>query len=117
MNIISYIILFAYPLVALAMFRALEPRRAVLACFVAALLGIALTDPGRLSALRPRWFDLPMAVWCACPMASSLDNGLGAYDGCSIILAQMLTWGFPYLIGRAYFQDLDGLRALCLGIV
>src|SRR4051794_26866985 len=25
-----------------------------------------------LLAVRPRWFDLPMATWCLCPIASSL---------------------------------------------
>ena len=27
-----------------------------------------------------------------------------------------MAWGFPYLIGRVYFTDLDGLRELALGI-
>src|SRR5262245_50059510 len=45
------------------------------------LLATTLFCSDRLIALRPRWFDLPMATWCLCPIASSLSNGLGLYDG------------------------------------
>ena len=50
-------------------------------------------------------------------MASSLTNGLGPYDGFSAILDRIVIWGGPYLIGRLYFADLDGLRSLAVGFV
>jgi hypothetical protein len=68
-------------------------------------------------AFRPRWFDLPMLGWCLCPIASSLDNGLGIYDGLSEALTLFVYWGLPYLIGRLYFNDLTGLHELTLAMV
>jgi len=56
-----------------------------------------------------------MAVWCLCPLASSLSNKLGAYDGVCGIVGQFLNWGVPYLCGRVYFSDRAGLRELALG--
>ncbi len=41
-----------------------------------------------------------MAVWCACPIASSLTNGLGLYDGLSASFGRFVMWGLPYLLGR-----------------
>jgi hypothetical protein len=76
------------------------------------LLGTLAFAPDRLIGLRPHWLDLPMLIWCLCPCASSLDNGLGMYDGLSSALAQVITWGLPYLIGRAHLRSLDDLRDL-----
>lgn len=81
------------------------------------LLGSLLFDPGRLISLRPRWFDLPILVWCLTPVGSSLLNDLGLYDGVSASVAQTIEWGLPYLIGRAYFSDREGLDELTRGIV
>ena len=79
------------------------------------LFGILLFDARRVLSFRPRWFDLPMLIWCISPFASSLANGLGVYDGLSSAFAQSLAWGVPYLIGRVYFNDLRGLRELASG--
>ncbi len=57
-----------------------------------------------------------MVVFCLCPFASATTNGLGAYEGASAMLEQIVSWGLPYLIGRVYFTDLDGLGELALGI-
>ena len=130
------------PLV-LGLFIVLPPRRAVIVAFLFAwlflpqvsyalpgipdyskstatcygvLLATALFDPNRLLSLRFRWFDLPAVVWCVCPGASSISNGLGLYDAMSAVLHSSVTWGLPYLIGRAYFFDLQGVRELALGI-
>lgn len=81
------------------------------------LLGTLLFDVPRLLAFRPRWFDAPMLVWCTCPFASSISNGDGVYDGISQCLTHIFMWGFPYVIGRLYFGDLEGLRELSLGMI
>jgi hypothetical protein len=81
------------------------------------LLGTAIFNANVLLQFRPRWYDLPMVLWCLCPMASSLSNGLGAYDGLSQCLVATFRWGLAYLTGRLYFGSLEGLRELCLGIV
>lgn len=145
MNQLALLALLAWPVMALALFAVLPPRRAVIATFlgswlflpfhagivlsglpnytqftagvVGALLGVALFDAGRLSAFRARWYDLPMLVWCLTPMASSLTNGLGAYDGLSGIFNHLVQFGAPYYFGRIYFTRPDDLIDLALGLV
>jgi uncharacterized membrane protein YhaH (DUF805 family) len=58
-----------------------------------------------------------MIVWCLCPIASSLANQLGFYDGLSGSFDHFLKWGIPYLAGRIYFNSAKTLRDLCLGVV
>src|SRR6516225_5404979 len=31
------------------------------------LLATLIFEPARLVAFRPRWFDIPMVLWCLCP--------------------------------------------------
>lgn len=135
--------LFAWVPTVLLMFAVLPPRRAVIGAFVggwlflpiygidivglppfskvsasaySVLLGAALFDGGRLTAFRPRWFDLPILVWCITPLASSLSNGLGVYDGLSACLSEIVLWGIPYYLGRVYFNDWEGIRELAIGV-
>jgi O-antigen ligase len=135
--------LFGWIPVVLALSAMMPTRRAVVAAFVIAwsflpmysyhipgipaynkmsatccgvLLAALLLDIGRLFAFRPSWMDIPMAVWCLCPIASSLSNGLGWYDGISTAFTQTVAWGVPYFIGRLYLGDLRGLRELAVGI-
>lgn len=129
--------------VVVGLFALLPPRRAVLVGFLAAwlflpiaefefrlvpeinkmtvtslsvLLGVVLFDLNRLINFRPRWLDIPIALFCVAPMFSSLANGLGFYDGASEMLRQVLRWGFPYFIGRLYFTDLRGARELAVAV-
>jgi len=51
-----------------------------------------------------------MAAWCLCPFLSSVNNGLGAYDGLSAVLQNVLSWGLPYVLGRVYLRDESSLR-------
>jgi hypothetical protein len=89
----------------------------------ALLFAVVLYDPKRLLSGRPRWFDIPMMVWCVCPLASALtndpppDGSWAVRDGLSQVLQQTVTWGVPYLVGRLYFTDLRALRELALGVV
>jgi hypothetical protein len=73
-------------------------------------------DGARLSRLRPVLVDLPVAIFCVVPLASSLANDLGWYDGLSGVFYQTVHWGLPYLTGRMYFASRDGLRELAIGI-
>ena len=83
------------------------------------LAGALIFSSDRLLAFRPRWFDLPMTLWCFSGMFASLANGMGPYDGLSEVLSQTLMWGLPYLFGRIYFGDPDSLlyfaRAIVIG--
>jgi hypothetical protein len=74
-------------------------------------------DRARWLRMRPRWIDLPMAVWCASPIASSWSNDLGLYNGLSEAFRLVLVWGVPWALGRAYFADLAGLRELAIALI
>jgi tetratricopeptide (TPR) repeat protein len=82
----------------------------------AVLLCMAIFDQGRMFSIRPRWFDIPIFVYCFCPFVTAITNDLGPYEGLSAALDQVFNWGLPYLIGRLYITDLDSCRDLCLGI-
>ena len=138
------IALFGWIPAVLALFMAFPPRRAVIAAFLLAwlflpmagfklaegipvydkmsatcvgvLLGMLAFDLRQLQTFRAGWIDLPMLIWCFCPLASSLSNDLGMYDGASAAFRQMASWGLPYFIGRVYFSDLAGLKELAVGL-
>jgi hypothetical protein len=80
------------------------------------LLATFIFDVGRFRTFKFGWLDLPMLIWCLCPFASSLANGLGPYDGLSATVQQTMTWGVPYFLGRIYLNTLQGLRQLAVGI-
>jgi hypothetical protein len=132
-----------FPIV-LLLFATVKPRRAVIVANVAAmlvlpnggfvlpglpdysktsgtsaavLLGIVLFDFQRLVNFRPRWFDLPVVVWCGSYLVSSMSNDLGIYDGLSSATFQVLLWGVPYLTGRLYLTDLAGVRELTTAMI
>lgn len=135
---------FSWPIVTLALFSYLPPRRAVLASVIlgflflpialfkfsagipnvsklsiislSTFLGVVFFDANRLFAFRPKWVDLAMAVWCACPMASSLSNDLGFYDGLSSIFYKVCYWGLFYLLGRLYCSTLLGMKELATAV-
>ena len=140
----AWIALVGWPLLVIALFSAMPGRRAAtfavvgawlllppyvipisglpdyskqVAATVGMMLGTLLFAPGRLISFRPRWFDLPMAVWCFTGMFASLSNGLGLYDGLSDALGQIIVWGLPYLLGRLYFGTLDDLRYFIVAMV
>ena len=124
-------------------FALLPPRRAALLCFLAAwmflpcggyeiqafpeydktsaacvgiLFSALVFDTGRITRLKPHWLDLFPVLYCVVPFFSSLSNNLGVYDGLSGLAGGVMSWLFPYLIGRLYFSDLQGMRELVLGI-
>ena len=134
----------AFPLLVVLAFVKLTPRRAALASYVLGWLflpvasvelfgfldydkstavplvvtaAIALFDGRRLARFRLQRVDLPMLVFCAVPLASSLGNDLGWYDGLSGILYQSIGWGLPYLAGRLYCSTDEGLRELAGAVV
>ena len=86
------------------------------ATVAAVLLAMMVFDQRRLFSIRPRWYDLPVIIFCASPFVTALSNGLGPYEGASATLEQAVSWGLPYLIGRAYLTDLEGLRDLAEAI-
>ncbi len=101
------------------------------------LCGAVIFDQKRLFAFRPRWFDLPMVLWCLCPFLSAIFNDpptreqdpfdvygkfgpiyIGPlYDGFSQARIQTLNWGVPYLVGRLYFGDTRNMYELVVAMI
>lgn len=141
---IAKIALYAWVPFVLMVFAVLKPRRAVIFAYIGGwlflpmlsiklngipdltkitassfgvLLGAMIFDTRTLLQFRPKWFDLPMLIWCLCPYVTSMKQDLGAYDGMSNVVSQMAVWGIPYYIGRCYFKDLRDYKELGIGIV
>ena len=55
----------------------------MMAATVGILIGTMIFQPNRLLEFRPQWFDLPILCWCIAPLITSLQNGMGLYDGLS----------------------------------
>ena len=87
------------------------------AAAIGVVLGTIFFGSSFLLRLRPRWFDLPMLLWCCTVIGTSLHNGLGLYDGLAHALARVLLWGLPYLAGRLYFSNLEGLRVFTVAMI
>jgi hypothetical protein len=83
---------------------------------LAVFLAVLVFDSARLTRFRPGWIDLPIALFCAAPLASSFSNDLGGYDALSGFVYQSIAWGLPYLTGRLYFSSPAGLRQLAVGV-
>ena len=79
-------------------------------------LATVVYDFQRIDKFNFSWIDIPMLVWCVCPLFSSISNGLGVYDGISASLGQTIAYGGPYFIGRIYLNNLAGMRKLAIGI-
>jgi hypothetical protein len=139
MNDVVSVVLFGWIPAVLAMYAAMPARRAVIVSYVVAAMflpvyrfqttgnfgketatsmialpAVLLFDASRLFRFRPSLMDVPMLAFCLIPMASSIHNGLGAYDGASAVLRQTLLWGVPYFMGRLYLTDLAAHREAAL---
>ena len=77
------------------------------------LLATLIFDADRFTSFKPGWLDLPMLIWCLCPIASQVTTGGSPI---SPTFNQIVTWGIPYFLGRIYLNNLEGLRQLAVGI-
>jgi hypothetical protein len=84
---------------------------------LACLAGVMLFDWPVLRRVRPHWCDFPITVWCTCPIAAALANGLPLAEGLAQARYLALAWGVPYVIGRVYVGTSDSLRQIGLGMV
>lgn len=131
-----------WPMVVVLLFALIPPRRAAIISFLAGwmflpdvtfifpgvpdyhkttaatvgvVVGAVLFDPKTILSLRPTWGDIPAIVFCIfCPFLSSVTNGLGVYDGVSGIFDKIVSWGFPYILGRAYLRSFEAFRELAV---
>jgi O-antigen ligase len=79
---------------------------------VSVLLCSLAFSPRVWSGLRVRTADVAILVWCLCPIASSLTNGLGFYDGLSAASGHVMQWMLPYLVGRLFFTTASSCRVI-----
>jgi hypothetical protein len=88
-------------------------------CF-GVLLAALVFDAKGLTNLSfcPHPIDLPVIVFCFCPIFTAMANGpdLTTHDGVSWAFEQVTTWGLPYLIGRIYMGSFKGLRELAIAL-
>ncbi|MEG4988098.1 O-antigen ligase domain-containing protein [Microcoleus sp. BR0-C5] len=77
------------------------------------LLGTLIYDTTRITSFKPGWLDVPMVIYCLCPIVSQVSNGGSPI---SPTVNQIVTWGLPYFLGRLYVGNLEGLRQLAIGI-
>jgi hypothetical protein len=88
-----------------------------------ALIGVLLFDSKRLFSFRPRWFDIPMLVWCVVPMISDIlipesePKRPTLYDSFSASRDQVWFYGIAYYLGRVYFRDVEKIRDLAVSFV
>jgi hypothetical protein len=57
------------------------------------LVSTTLFDVGRFRQFKFGLLDLPMAVWCLCPLITSMSNNLGPYDAITATINQTMVWG------------------------
>jgi hypothetical protein len=94
------------------------PYTRYLAAFFGILFGTLFFDTDRILSFRPRWFDLPILVFCMMsPYASAISNDLGPYEGISSVYRHSINWLLPYLIGRLYLTDAESFRELAIGMI
>ncbi len=82
----------------------------------AVLLGLLFFDTRYFKTFRLHWLDLPILVFCTCPFITSLTNGLGPFDGFKEVMAQAVSVGIPYILGRLWLGNLEGLRKFAITI-
>ena len=81
------------------------------------ILGGLLSGHKRETSFQLKIYDIPILLWCICPVATSLFNGLGLYDGLSAAIKNIAAFGVPYFVGRYYFDSAKSLRDICVGII
>lgn len=143
MSLMASIALIGFVPLSLVLFALMPARRAVLTCYIAGwlflpnsgfhysgipdynkqaaialgtLLGVTIFDASAVYRFRPSVMDLAMAIFCIWPMFSYLNQGHGPETGLNWIIFHLNLWGIPYLFGRIYFSDQEGLRELAIGV-
>lgn len=88
---------------------------------VVALAAALLFDRKSFAECRPRWIDVPMALWCLWPMGQAYFVERPDPQAWISSLYLAASWGVPWLLGRIYFAGTDGgkrlLGALVAGLV
>ena len=143
MPAIAHIAMFTWIPIILVLFATLPIRKAVVIAFVggflflpvitynvdklppydkntATCLGVFIAtlffNTERFLRFRFHAYDIPAIVLSLVPIAASLSNGLGLYDGLSAAFRTVVFWLLPYFLGRLYFANFNSLKDLATGI-
>src|SRR5262249_9552249 len=81
------------------------------------LLGWLIADAGRLRSLRFNVCDVPALLFILCPVFSGLAHGLNFNEVFAEVRQLFLSWGVPYLMGRMYLGDREGMRAWTAAVI
>lgn len=81
------------------------------------LAGLIIFCSPKLFSFRYGLVDLLMLGWILVSVASILSNDLEASFALSSMLSTFLTYGVPYLAGRALFRDLAAARDFAMAMV
>ncbi len=143
MSLMASLALIGFVPLSLVLFAFMPARRAVMSCYIAGwlflpnsgfhfsgvpdynkqaaialgtILGVLVFDFNKLVRFRPSVVDIPMGMFCLWPMFSYLNQGHGLETGLNWVIFHLNLWGIPYLFGRLYFGDQEGLRDLAIGV-
>jgi hypothetical protein len=90
----------------------------IMAIAVSLLIGHLSCGARRRYKAKFEAIDVFILVWCTfSPLATSLTNGLGLYDGLTNMLQNSISWGVFYFVGRKYFGDPASLRKIMMAMV
>jgi len=112
--IISFILAWLFLPQAVYPIPILPPFSKVSSVCYSILVATLVYDMARFTCFKPGWLDVPMLIWCLCPIVTQITNGGSPI---SPTFNQIISWGLPYLVGRLYLGSLDGLRQLAIGIL
>lgn len=143
MNLLVPTAIFGWPFVVFLLFTITTPRRAVITGMLGAwmflpmagfefpgipnvnkmsvtcvsvLAAVSIFDIGAYVRFRPSWVDGAIVLWIIIQVPSGIAGGYGVYEGFSYMQNTFVSWGLPYLIGRLYFSDAEGMRELAVGL-
>jgi hypothetical protein len=98
----------------------ISPHRLTKASVAAAacLAGLVMFDRRRILSLgRPVPCDFLVAAWCVYPIVHIVANRTPAAEAMADAGYQTLTWGIPYLVGRAMCGSIEGRNRLAFAII
>ncbi len=96
----------------------LQEYSKVIAVASSLIIGELVGNARKLFPVQRCTPDILVLCWCVLsPMATSLSNGLGAYNGLTNVAINLLSWAVFYWAGRRYFGSAESLRKLTLALV
>lgn len=80
---------------------------------IGVMLAIKMYDQERLEKFSLHPIDIPFIAWLMSGFLASITNGLGPKDGIQEAFNTFTLYGIPYIVGRLYCSDPEGIKAMC----